>query len=563
MWKVGQDNNIKLEKCNADFLAAPHSLRQVQLPDIITDAIALCRDLGERYLWIDRLCIIQDDQITKPGQINAMDTIYRSASFTIIGALNTRDDIGLPGCAGRPRHLRSSVWSLPYEAEVEYQGVKCGATVDNIIDTTLWNRRGWTFQERLLSKRCLYITHHQVIYKCCQEEAMEMFSWTTHSTYPSLDEYHHHDDNSDSPGGSGYKRAKPREISLITGGFTRGKFEHKGTQFTLQYGITLVDYCAWVKDYSSRQLSVAGDTLNAFTGVSNALREAFNSRMLFGVPEIYLAVCISWDCPGPFSPRGELHEVPSWSWVSSSAAVAYDWRAGASTKVGQDFLNIASLVYFHYQDPGGSLRKLDVEERWVKNVVSIRDLSNQEELPPLSGKGIPGEWRTNKDWKECPQNPWEAHERQILDPDACIVAALFPGSLIFNTTVASLKIGLSSIQDNSKKESNVSDAFLINNKDEQVGMLWMMDCGWIENHCSRDGVQKLFEFAVISGRLIEYHARKMSAFMKRYSDIWCLNVMMVQRLPCEPFVARRVGIGTVTMCKWKDCNPRWETVVLC
>ncbi|GAW18703.1 hypothetical protein ANO14919_081840 [Xylariales sp. No.14919] len=568
MWKVGVDNNIKLEKGNADLLATPQSLQQVQLPNIITDAITLCRELGQRYLWIDRLCIVQDDEITKPGQINAMDTIYRSASFTIIGALNTRNDIGLPGCTGRPRHLESPVWSPPYMPEVETGGVICGRTADEAIDTTLWNQRGWTFQERLLSSRCLYITDHQVIFRCCQEEAMEMLTWTVHTPPLSLEGHDRHNDQKDSPqdepGPLGRSRnvvAKPSEIPDVPGIFDRGQTDRKSTQFTIQAGVELADYCNWVKDYSSRQLSLASDAFNAFSGVSNALRESFNTRLLFGIPERYLAVCLCWDCPGPFSPRGELHGVPSWSWVSSSSAVFYDRERDT---IGQDFLRIASLTYFHCQEPDGSLRELEVEERWVQTVISIRELSEREELPLLSGsKGLPGEWRTNRDWRECPQNPWTTRERRALDPDARLAAAMFPGSLVFNTTVASLKISQPSTQANSKTPEMAPNAILMNANNENVGVLRMMDRGWIETHCSNDGVQKFMEFAVISGRLQEYRTRKNSAWEERYSDIWELNVMMVERLPCRPFVARRIGVGTVTMCKWKDCGSRWETVVLC
>lgn len=311
MWKVGPANNIKLEKANADLLAAQHSLRQVQLPNIITDAIALCRGLGERYLWIDRLCIVQDDAITKPGQIKAMDAIYRSASFTIIGALDTRDDIGLPGCNGRPRYSASPVWSPPYVVEVESQGVICGQTADNAIDTTVWNHRGWTFQERLLSRRCLYITHHQVFYKCCQEEAMEMLTWTIHSAPPSREGHDHGDGNSnfaafdsDSSETSSNQQFQVTQTSEVTGVYSRGEYQGKGTQFTIQDGIRLVDYCNWVKDYSARQLSVVSDAFNAFAGVSNALCESFNSQMLFGIPERHIAVCLCWDARGPLACGG-------------------------------------------------------------------------------------------------------------------------------------------------------------------------------------------------------------------------------------------------------------------
>ncbi|KAI1738084.1 hypothetical protein F4680DRAFT_427082 [Xylaria scruposa] len=105
----------------------------------------------------------------------------------------------------------------------------------------------------------------------------------------------------------------------------------------------------------------------------------------------------------------------------------------------RDFLQIASLVYFHYRDPVSGLRKLDVEERWPKKVVSIHEISQQEELPTLSGKGIPGEWRSSRDWKECLQNSWTTHQRQTLNANACTVAAPFSSSLIFNTIVAPLK----------------------------------------------------------------------------------------------------------------------------
>ncbi|KAI1311985.1 heterokaryon incompatibility protein-domain-containing protein [Xylaria venustula] len=567
MWAVGPDNNVQLEKSNVEALTEPHSLRQVQLPNIIVDAIALCRDLGERYLWIDRLCIIQDDEVTKPKQINAMDTIYRSASCTIMGALNTRDDVGLPGCAGRPRHPRSSIWAPAYGLDVETQGLICGSTTDYAIDSTLWNQRGWTFQERLLSRRCLYITHHQVIYRCCEEEAMEVLTWAASPVCSSPEGRGHQDkdgisrkDCDNSSNNSSDETANSNQPSKDISIFKRGDYSGQGTQFTFQGGIKVSDYFDWVKDYRSRHLSFVSDAFNAFVGVSNALSESFKCRILFGIPEKYLAASLYWDSPGAFSPLGQIHNVPSWSWVSSSSAVTYDC---ASERLGRDFYQIASIVYFHYQQPNGDLKKLVLEERWIQHEISIEELAQRDELPPLRGKGIPGEWRTNQDWKECLQNPWTTYKQQALDPDACKVAVLFPGSLVFNTTIAYLKIGEVLTTPNDKGESNISDASLFNTNSERVGTLKNMDRTWIETHCSKVGVQKLFAFAVISGRLQEYNIRKNSAFFERYSDIWELNVMMLERLPCKSFVARRIGIGRVTMCKWKDCSPRWQTVVLC
>ncbi|KAI1390054.1 heterokaryon incompatibility protein-domain-containing protein [Hypoxylon trugodes] len=533
MWKVGPDNNFQLEKDNVASLEEPHSLEVVQLPNIVADAIALCRDLGERYLWIDRLCIVQDDIVGKLDQINAMDAIYRSASFTIIGALDTRDDIGLPGYAGRPRH--PSIWWPAYKPEVESQGIRCGEIMSDFINPTLWNRRGWTFQERLLSRRSIFITHHQVIYECFQDEAMELLTWATH------------------------EESSGDEASGALGSFTRGVIESEPFEYRIWGNISLLDYCRWVFDYTSRQLSNRGDALNAFNGVSNVLERALNSPMLFCIPEKSMASCLFWDCFGPFSHQGEVYDVPSWSWVSSSKAVGYG-SLDSRRSIDREFFDIVSIVYFYFQDPNGGLRKLDVEERWVKHGVTIQELSERGELPTLSGKHIPAEWRTNEDWKECPQNPWIARKHEELGPDIRGSAALFPGCLVFNTTVASLRIGQLIA---GGYPTEVTDAPLIDKNDNYVGNIRNMDRGWIAAHCSRDGIQKWYEIVVITSGLDDYSLRKRLGFEKRHSEMWVLHVMMVERLPCKQFVARRIGVGKVIMSRWKDCNPRWETVILC
>lgn len=90
MWPKGMENNscFRLETQSLGSLEAPGGLRNLRLPPVISDAISLSRDLGERYLWVDRLCIVQDDAQSKHHQICAMDKVYSLATFTIIAALN-------------------------------------------------------------------------------------------------------------------------------------------------------------------------------------------------------------------------------------------------------------------------------------------------------------------------------------------------------------------------------------------------------------------------------------------------------------------------------------------
>ncbi len=54
------------------------------------------RSIGYRYLWVDSLCIIQDDRQDKDLQISMMDEIYRSATLTLAAGSGLREFFSLP-----------------------------------------------------------------------------------------------------------------------------------------------------------------------------------------------------------------------------------------------------------------------------------------------------------------------------------------------------------------------------------------------------------------------------------------------------------------------------------
>ncbi|KAH8687338.1 heterokaryon incompatibility [Tricladium varicosporioides] len=57
-----------------------------EIPRTIRDAMSLTEQLGIRYIWIDALCIVQDDEVSKHDQIQAMVGIYTNAYVTLIAA---------------------------------------------------------------------------------------------------------------------------------------------------------------------------------------------------------------------------------------------------------------------------------------------------------------------------------------------------------------------------------------------------------------------------------------------------------------------------------------------
>ncbi|KAK3381779.1 hypothetical protein B0H63DRAFT_546451 [Podospora didyma] len=103
---------------------------------------------------------ITSDAEEKAAQIQQMDLIYGNASCTIIAAADADPSAGLPGIS-RPREPRSSTRtqtghcyvSIPEDPLIRIKG-------------SVWNSRGWTFQEALLSPRCLIFCHDQVYFQC-------------------------------------------------------------------------------------------------------------------------------------------------------------------------------------------------------------------------------------------------------------------------------------------------------------------------------------------------------------------------------------------------------------
>lgn len=96
--------------------------------------------LGERYLWVDSLCIVQDDKKDKAVQIAAMDLIYSSAVLTVAAASGISADTGLSGISAGPRTFQR------YSERV--QGIRLANRPQKIhksIDVSVWNSCAWTF----------------------------------------------------------------------------------------------------------------------------------------------------------------------------------------------------------------------------------------------------------------------------------------------------------------------------------------------------------------------------------------------------------------------------------
>ena len=159
------------------------------LSQTFQDAVNLTKQLGQRYLWIDSLCIIQDDKDDWAIEAAAMAAIYGNSIFTI-SALSSQNSSG--GCrinahnksptkasrycdintgAGRIRLFESppQQWHIEYGDDTYKHGEYSS---HNPLRT-----RAWTLQERELSPRSIYFSTTMLLWECRTTKASSEVPW--------------------------------------------------------------------------------------------------------------------------------------------------------------------------------------------------------------------------------------------------------------------------------------------------------------------------------------------------------------------------------------------------
>ncbi|KAF7554828.1 hypothetical protein G7046_g6699 [Stylonectria norvegica] len=135
-----------------------------ELPQTLQDAVWAVEKLGLRYLWIDSLCVFQDNNEDKQQEIARMASYYGGAVVTICAAAASRVVQGFLSPRETPSYQVG-----PFRLALRSKGVDKGHMYllqeipAEVEPTTL---RGWTLQESLLSRRILIFAKRQ-LYWCC------------------------------------------------------------------------------------------------------------------------------------------------------------------------------------------------------------------------------------------------------------------------------------------------------------------------------------------------------------------------------------------------------------
>ncbi|KAG8160904.1 hypothetical protein KVR01_009168 [Diaporthe batatas] len=257
-------------------------------PPLIEDAVSVTSSLGYRYLWIDKYCIPQNDFQERSRMISQMDQVYSSASITIIDASGEDAQSGLPGVSNfafrsqRRLHIgNTTLLELPSGARD--------------LRRSKWATRGWTYQEGILSPRRLIFTPNQVLYLCAWNHAEE-------SLYCLLGR-----DSRD------FNTSPLRNLIIVS--------SDPGHRIMTEHP----DIIRQLMEYSARDLTDQGDSLNAFLGIlnfhTNWQSSTSTTPQILHIPwgvvaqhigQNELRLHLTWHHPAPAQRRPQF---PSWTWA--------------------------------------------------------------------------------------------------------------------------------------------------------------------------------------------------------------------------------------------------------
>lgn len=193
------DKMFKATRCNMKDLQ--ESIHWENLPQTFQDAITITRNVSCNYIWIDSLCIIQDDDGDWKEQASQMSSIYANSYLNIAATASHDGSGGLMFPRFSLNEDRTSSGTTPVHSvelshglavrpdlehvhciffEEEYRRLKKGALSPLLT-------RAWVFQEQLLPGRTVHFTYSEIVWECRHHTVCEcggLNDWGRHHTNP-------------------------------------------------------------------------------------------------------------------------------------------------------------------------------------------------------------------------------------------------------------------------------------------------------------------------------------------------------------------------------------------
>lgn len=280
---------------------------------VMQDAVTVTRSLGFRYIWIDAVCIIQDNREDWEKEAEHMGAIYFNAFVTVVALASSSCHQGfLERTTGLPIPFTSSIdYSIQGTLQlkhVTFRGMNLlkslgWRTSDIDLSFSAWPTRAWTVQEMELSPRLIYFGPSRVWFSCVEREVVEPFTLT-------------HNSND--------KRSQPRlatDLLLFT-----------SEDMELLYD----EWLALLDNFCFRKITKRSDRFPAISGMAKRIAEALDDVYLAGLwkGDFARGLLFIWvseaqkleqhvDLVAPPPVSGDEYLAPTWSPLVVTGHVEY------------------------------------------------------------------------------------------------------------------------------------------------------------------------------------------------------------------------------------------------
>ena len=335
------NGNWSSRTTRANYDQRRQQIPTVELSQTILDAITVTRFLGQRYLFVDAVCILQADEGEDPAdwwqEAPRMGQYYQNA-FVTIGAYVAADSgqgflterpAERHGFAHKPLFLATDDEKIKPD-ENTASGIKAPQPdVEMSIDKSPLARRGWALQERALSRRMLYFCRDTLYWEC------DYFLGSEHSP-----------GGIDGVGDSTYYRLgshmRARALKKYTADFVLGS-----------------QWSDLVYRFSELQFTNVKDKPMALQGIADRTLSMFPTRYVAGYFVKGMLKNLCWHVPlldGRDKDDGEEAPVaPSWSWLSQAERIVF------TAKYDSVHVDLVTVEDFPLNTPRDYLAKHSVE----------------------------------------------------------------------------------------------------------------------------------------------------------------------------------------------------------
>jgi hypothetical protein len=282
------------------------------LPKNFTNAIETTRALGIQYIWIDSLCIIQDDSEDWEIESSKMASVYQYAQVVLFASNSADSGGGLWNPAwntrSNPRQTmrnlkNDQVVELPYEnnngvlstiiarSMIEHEDIVPGPYLEYESPSPLFTR-AWGFQEQYLASRGVFFTGKELLWRCLSTQKCECMEEDNREPVEEDMDF--------------WERLHSADKTKAFGGWR-----------------SLMSY------YSKKSITYESDRLPAISGIAKYMQSLGAGEYLAGfwrddiyesllwLPKRVIPVLAEGDSTrSTYRRRAKDYHTPTWSWIS-------------------------------------------------------------------------------------------------------------------------------------------------------------------------------------------------------------------------------------------------------